>query len=291
MSRPLTCDRWAEAIICFINYILSVLDQSEEPFTRDKFISRVLDQDFVESNRYAELLAAEVPPNKRTDMLIDVYRNRLSGDGKKLKYMVRAMLKLLSGEQVKDFLDVVSEELRTTQDEASIRVTLQILPPDLWPRVDEVARLRMENKLIRSIQEGTQPFAEKPKGALGTWANRFLRHFTRKDDVGRALLQKLEEGPDSRRYVAEYFMAVLPDVIAGATQVQRLVKAVSNAVRNHDESVRTALLNALPHMPEEWQSALRDNLRDLTNPEQPAGFLFDGTPFLSEAEPEEELPF
>ena len=82
----------ADAIIYFINYVLSILDHSVEPFTLSKFLGRVFDPDFVSSERYAELLAGEIPANKRLDTLIEIYRQRNEGDGKKLGYTVRADL-------------------------------------------------------------------------------------------------------------------------------------------------------------------------------------------------------
>ena len=64
----------ADAIIIFIDYCLSILDKSEEPFTLTRFLTRVFDPDFVSSERYAQLLVEEIPANKRLDTLIGLQR-------------------------------------------------------------------------------------------------------------------------------------------------------------------------------------------------------------------------
>lgn len=144
----------ADAIIYFINFVLDIISQSEEPYILAKFMARVFDPDFVTSDRYAELMAAEIPPNKISDTLIEIYRKRTEGDGKKLAFIVRAITNRLSPEQLNEFLTVVSEDLKTVQNETSIKLALQLMPPQFWPRVAEVTRLRIENKLISSIREG-----------------------------------------------------------------------------------------------------------------------------------------
>lgn len=259
----------ADAIIYFINYLLEILHESEKPFTIPKFLSRVLDPDFVELDQYAELLAVEIPLNKRTDTLIEIYRMKRAGDGKKLEYMVRAILQQLSDDQITDFLAVVSDELKTTLDSADIRLTLQILPPDLWPRIDEVARLRVENKLIESIREGQMDLElggldRDGRGSLGTWARDFLEYFTLKTVVRMVLLNKLsDERSWVRSYVARYFMSVLPRVFDTDWGRDLCIKAIFDAVKAGDSDTKDSLARFSGTLPEDWRNAFRESLEDL----------------------------
>jgi uncharacterized protein (TIGR02391 family) len=279
----------ADAIIYFIDYLLSILDQSVEPFTLSKFLERVFDPDFVSSERYAELLAGEIPANKRLDTLIEIYRQRGDGNGRKLGYTVRAILKRLTQEQVTQFLAVVSDELKRTQDEQSARSTIQMLPPKLWTEISEVARLRIENKLIRSIQEGqAYPNSEKVRGAFGTWARYLLQFFTLREQVGHVLLEELEgKDENGRLYVAKFFLDVLPKIITDKWQTQRVIIAISKAIRNNEFAVRQCLIDSIWDYTEEWQKGLVEELKDLTDPEHPLAFFPDGTPFLKQ----DDIPF
>ena len=46
----------ADAIILFVNYLISVIDKSKTPFTKPEFLARVFDKNFVQNQRYAQLL-------------------------------------------------------------------------------------------------------------------------------------------------------------------------------------------------------------------------------------------
>ncbi|MBK7217378.1 MAG: hypothetical protein IPH95_10060 [Candidatus Promineofilum sp.] len=59
----------AEAIIHFVDYLLRVIIASKESFTIESFLEAVTDSEFVETERYAEILISEVPANRRGDAL------------------------------------------------------------------------------------------------------------------------------------------------------------------------------------------------------------------------------
>ena len=295
----------ADSVIHFINYLLGILDQSEEPFTLPKFLARVFDPYFVESEQYAEWLVDRIPAKKLVDTLIEIYRKtieyreQIGVYSKKIAYSVRAIIKKLSDEQIAQFLAVVSEELETTQEEEVIRLNLQILPPELWPKISKVARLRIEVILIRSIQEGKSYSDDKDdinkEGALGIWARDFLRYFRLREKVSWILLSKLrskpeegydydygEENLEDRSYVVRFFFSVLPEVITEDWEIREFVQVISSAVRHGDSNVRQRLLDSIrnSYFPEEWQKEFAENLKDLTDPDNPAIWLPDGTPFL-----------
>ena len=281
----------ADAIIYFVNHLLGILAQSEEPFTLPRFLESVFDPDFVSSSRYAELLVDEIPLNKRIDTLIEVFLRRSEGDGSKLVYVVQAILAKLSEEQVNQFLAVVSEELKIARDEKTVRSSLQLLPPRLWPSLSEAARLRIENKLLRSIQEGeAYANSDRTKGALGTWARDFLPYFSNRDEIARILVNKLEDdNADDRRYVLRFFMGVLPLVMLSNWHTQRCIDAICKAVRDGEMEATEGLKTWIGGYPERWQKAFVTKLIDLTAPDSPAVYLADGTPFLSSEEA--DIPF
>jgi uncharacterized protein (TIGR02391 family) len=286
----------ADAIIFFINYLLAILAESQEPFTIEGFLERVFDPYFVELDRYAELLAAEIPPNKRLDTLIEIFRRKADGNGDKLGYIIEAILAQLSDDQIGDFISVVSDELKTTSIERNIRLSLQILPPQMWTRINEIVRLRIENKLISSIKEGEVWPDGRIKGPLGTWARDYLEYFILKEEVGRILIAKLQdEDVDDRTYVANYFLGELPDVIVADYQVKLCIGAISKAIRSGDSNMKQRLVACIWEFPDEWQKQFAESLSDLTDPDKPETYLMGGTPFLGKAaeypaEPE-DLPF
>ena len=283
----------ADAIIYFIDYILGLLNASQQAFTTTSFVARVLDPEFVESARYAELLVSEVPALKRGDATIALYQERKRADLRKLRFLIGGLLAQLSDTQINNYLAVVSEELRTTTDDASIRTSIQMLTPELWPGLAEVARLRIENKLIGGLQQGEVLEGGKTTQPLATWSNSFLKAFSLRQEAAVTLVRKLEDSDrDDRHYVGKYFMRYLPEVAVSDHLVERCIRAIASAVKEGDENVRAALISVVRSYPPEWQAKLHSALQEETDPENPAVVLDDGTPFLSSPTKEDDdVPF
>lgn len=197
----------ADAIIMFINFLIDIIDQSKAPFTKSEFIKRVFDSHFVEKERYAQLLASEIPPKKRLEVMLEIFRNRETGDGKKLKYFVNALLPQLAKEDQVDFYATISEELNFADTDSAIRTILQIFP-DCFIHLSEAARLRTENKLIECIGQGlyNKKTRKCSAGALGTWAMHCCKQFLLKDDLVKTLTNKLKSDyPEQYEYVFNFF--------------------------------------------------------------------------------------
>ncbi len=54
-------------------------------------------------------LRAEVPPKKRTEALIEIYRNKTSGEGEKLELIFNALIKLSGEDRIEGLLMGESE--------------------------------------------------------------------------------------------------------------------------------------------------------------------------------------
>lgn len=285
----------ADAVTHFIGYVIVLLNASKEAFTLDAFVERVFDTEFVESERYAELIVAEVPKLRLGDALISLFHARRKGELRKLRHLISKMLSALSANQLSSFLAVVSEELRTTSDDGAIRTALQMLTPDVWPSLDELPRLRIENKLINGIRVGEVLHNGKNTQALATWSNEFLKMFTLKSEAASALIGRLEDqDPDARHYASKFFMKQLPDIASTPASASRCIRAIVSAIKSDDGNVKQALINWIRFYPSEWQSKLAEALEEQTDKNNPAVYLDDGTAFLSSPTAsgfEDDIPF
>lgn len=285
----------ADAIIHFLGYILSRLHTSKEAFTIEAFITRVFDSEFVESARYAELLVGEAPKLRLADCLIAIYRERRKTELRKLRYLIPALLGALNPVQLASYLNVVSEELRTATDDLTIRTSLQMLTPEVWSSISELARLRIENKLVQGIKQGEVLATGKTTQPLATWSNNFLKAFTTRAEAASALISRLEDqDPDARHFAAKFFMRYLPEVMTTPAQTTRCIRAIVAAIDADDANVRSNLISAVLSYPAEWQKKLAEDLKDKTDEENPAVHLSDGVPFLSapaKDEFDDDIPF
>jgi uncharacterized protein (TIGR02391 family) len=252
----------AEAIILFVNYLVKVIDRSKSPFELGEYLERVFDASFSESDRYAELIAAEIPERKRWETFLAVYGNKESR-GKhwtKLRYFMRALLKLLSDDETTSVCAVVSQELKTTHSETAILRILQIMPEDYWLRYGELGRIRTESKFIASIKDGRydRDTGKCTAGVLGTWAMNLEKDFELKDQLTSVLLSKLRSSDSGEQdYVIEFFLGRFPTFISrpmGALQFVLQSALKSGDIRFYS---KMSYLSSVPwESDEEWRKVL-----------------------------------
>ena len=197
----------ADAIIIFVNWLIGIIDQSKAQFSESSFLKLVFDPGFVENDRYGALLAGQVPARKRLDVMIKVYRQK-QGDFRIIKYFVHAMLERMKDDEIGELYKVISEELKATdEDDSSVYNLLQAFPMEYWSRLDEIARMRTENMIIKSIKDGRYDVAQRKclKGALGTWADGRATHFLLKQETADACIAKLRSSDTYEQdYVFQY---------------------------------------------------------------------------------------
>ena len=104
-----------------------------------------------------------------------------------------AVIQRLEEGDAQELFRAISEELRESDDDRTLRYVLQLLTPSYWPQLDEVARLRSENRLIVNLQDGRYiRTSEKcSAGGLTTWSKDFWPYFSLKEKVLRVLCGKL----------------------------------------------------------------------------------------------------
>lgn len=251
----------AVAILVFLDYLLRVVDQSRSPFSLPTFVARVLDTAFVPKERYAALLVDEIPAPKRLSVCLEVFARRQEADEVKLNVFFDAILRVMSDEEVGEFYEILSDELRQTDDDKTIRFVIRALPSDLWVKLSEISRLRIENKLIESAKEGK--WVERQRriagGALGTWSGGILESFTLKEDLWRAVFIKL--GSSDRAEQNYAFRFFLPHVEACFDAPPRpLISAVKRGLKAGDIRFKRAAAS--------WQIGPDFEERDSNDPWQ-----------------------
>ena len=239
----------AEAIIHFVDYLLRVIIASKESFTIESFLEAVTDSEFVETERYAEILISEVPANRRGDALIALYETRTSINVHRVRFIVSQLLTLLNEGQLDQYLAIVSKQLRTTSEHFAIRTSMQMLRPDLWPRIHEAARLRIENKLIQDIKSGKTQYSNRTSGALATWAAEYVKNFAQRTEAASVLVAKLAHtDSDERNYVAKYFLPYFPGIFLSEGGVRHAVRTIATQIRGGDQNVMQALISTIQNL-------------------------------------------
>ena len=201
----------ANAIIGLAGYLVGVIDKGRSPYDVQELLARVFDKHFPPTLKYAELLVEEIPSRKRLDTLMQVLQRREEGESVCISLFCKAAVKTLSPEGQAAFWAAVSEALRTAATDAEFKSAIQIAGDD-WLRCSELSRLRAENRLIKSIQEGRldRSTGRSKQGGLGTWAAGIAEHFQSKGQLISAINSKLtSDDPEGRAYAFKFFFPTL----------------------------------------------------------------------------------
>ncbi|MFT7193679.1 MAG: hypothetical protein ACI8U1_001308, partial [Rheinheimera aquimaris] len=249
----------AQTLILFVGYVVKQIDQAKAQFSRSDFVRRVLDPDFVPQERYAELLVLDIPPRARFDVFLDLYRENEEWKAENMRLFLKALFETLNEDDIQKISEVVTEDLKTCDAESTIRAVLGSFPPSLWPQVGEAARLRVENKIIRSVRDGRYENASEQcrSGALGTWSTHIFAVMTLKDEMLGVIASKIwSRSSEERAYVFRYLFNNLPDL--SPMVPERIASALCSRLNAGDVEVH-GLLGFLPPWDEvNWPEKLKN---------------------------------
>lgn len=179
------------AILCFIDFIITKIKGSIGQFELSSFINQVIDKRFVQSKVYCEELIKEIPSRKLFDTLLEVYKVRNSIDIYNLEILFLCFYERISKSNIETFLNMISNELRTTSNDSDIKIIAKIIHEDMWNNIHPIARIRTENRIIESIKECSY---------LGTWCTGIFKYFKDKSGLFKAVESILYEDIEDKIY-------------------------------------------------------------------------------------------
>ena len=243
----------AEALILYINFLLNQVDKSGGSTKIDNIIDLLFDDDFTDTQEYADLLLKEVPSKKRYDLLLELYQRRADLPQNKLKYFLAALFSSLTKAAKGDFIRVVSSSLMKCKDDKALRMYCHYFMKDTYSEIDKLAQLRIENMMLKSIRNGRVSYSLDEmgnevagcdyKGRLATWISKpeKLDLLSNKNEIIEELFYSLtSEDSEKENYVFEYFRNVVFDSNLILTPHQ--IKHIKSRLNSGDKRYLDALL-------------------------------------------------
>lgn len=273
----------ADAIILFVDYLLTFLGELQQSFTIQGFLAFVTDRYFVPDKEYVDELVQKIPVRKRVDTLVAIYREKTWEFSDNLRLTISAILDKLAEPEISEFLAVVSDELLYTDKDTDVSLILKLLPSHLWPRLEKMPRLRVEGMLTESISSAWYfPDKRKTNHPVATWAPNVTKYFLRKKKLGAVLMKKLRsEDFDHHNFVGQFMMSTLEDIFTEEKEIEACVDAISTSLERGNEFLKNKLCSFMTRQSSSlWRDAFVERLLPLTDPDNPEIFLEDGRPFL-----------
>ena len=153
-EKCLLTNEEAEAIILYINYLLNQIDRSGGKTKIENVMELLLDEDFTDTQEYADLLMKEIPTKKRYDLLLELYKQKEELPQHKLKKFVDTLLSTLTKASRSDFIRVVSSSMLKCKDNDDLRMYFHYFMVNTYSELDRLVQLRMEDLIIKSITRG-----------------------------------------------------------------------------------------------------------------------------------------
>ena len=273
----------ADRILAFLDYLLQMINKAKAPFEIGDLIQRICDKHFVESEEYSDLLVSEIPKEKLSDTLTAIYEVRTEVTPQVMRLVIHSILNKLSVEDRSVFVALVSEDLKTAEDDATIRIATEVFAGDEWKQIARIAKLRIENRLLKSLKEGGYKATseECPGGTLGTWLANIIDTMELRDQAICTLTKKLgSPNRDEQDYVFCYFFRHLIEY--GKRPNDFMLQLFRNGLSSGDKRYYDALSAEFLFSTAEWTKEL-----------QPLLDSFEEKPY-SEEKPykdDDDLPF
>lgn len=203
-------DRETDAvqIILFISYMLNIIEKSKSKFDIDSFESILFDEEFVDEDDYVKLIVKRIPKRKIFEVLIHIYRQKHRGNIYHIEKFFSLIFDKLSEIEKTNFLQIISEDLLRTSSDNERKYILRCFPPNMWGKVDEIARLRTENRIIKSVESGrSYDNKDTSDGWFGTWCTNLFTEFSLDDKLLDVILGKLSSNDVAQiKYCFKYLL-------------------------------------------------------------------------------------
>lgn len=251
-----TCD----SIIIFIDFLLDLIEGSKSIFEIDDFCLRIFDSAFVESNEYADLLVKDVPQKKIFDVLIKIFNRRELAEPRKFSYVIHAFIKIISAEQYKEFLKIISAILKSSNNEHDFCLIIKLFQGKDWSTLELSAKLRAENKLIKSFEEGIYDSKKNRcnSGALGTWLSNIIEYLEMKKQFRYSLIKKISsDNYEEIEYIMKYFRN---SILAFDEQPEySLINAINKGLKKGDKRFYDLVSVEFLNPESKWLKEIQNN--------------------------------
>lgn len=260
----------AEVLILYINFLLNQVDKSGGGTKIDNIIELLFDDDFTDTQEYADLLLKEVPIKKRYDLLLELYQRRANLPRNRLRYFLNVLFDSLTKAAKSDYIRVVSTSLMKCKDDTDLRMYCHYFMLNTYSEIDKLAQLRIENMMLKSIKNGGVEYhldemnnrvaGCDAKGTLATWISNSKKMdlLSNKKDLIQELFNSLmSEDVEKENYVFEYFKDIIFNSALELTS--RQINHIKDKLTSGDERYSEALFYDMEFLEEEspWFSLFK----------------------------------
>ena len=264
----------ADAILVFLDYLITIVSDAKSPYNQNDFRQRVLDPLFPMDREYARLLIEEVPLGKRLELAVGILQNRDEQSSKSVRLFFDCCFASLDTDDHQTLLRFFVEDLRAAKTDHEIQRILKIFPPRLWGAMPSICRRKVEHRLILSANSGFVHYRREKvtDGELGLHLTDLYKDMECRAEMIDCFKAILESENRLRiAYLCKYFSRILVELDPELTifETQAILKELESGSAHVFHAFQW-LLSEAPTS--NWCRALENQLNNFE-------YLEDNTPF------------
>lgn len=214
--------------------------------------ARLIDQDFIKGQDYAEALEETIEPSVRLPLLKLMATDKAYES--KHSHYVRLLYSKLSAAAKKDFLTTLSEIIDAETPKGKWWPGLKLvslLGAEAWNGLTPVVRLRVESLIVKDVLAGYKDIhstVSASRGKLGTYALSLWRNFKKPEVLADNLVSLLRQNWYTQNYVGSFFFRQIPAIASTTKKRAEFIKAIQVAISNDAKII----VKKLDELPDDW---------------------------------------
>ena len=270
----------ADSILLFVsNYILPKLDDSKDFSYVDNWFNFIFVTNKNDSNKYSDTLLECMSKKEKYSLMLEIINELSLVKEGKYKYIINKLYGDLTKKEKMDIKRLLNGKLIEVGDDRYLRMFFDHFEPTIWPELDKLIKIRIEEMIFSSIKEGRIYInevtgREKCEGTLGTWTSKWIEYFSNKDEIIDLLFEKLNNSQEAE-YVLKYYHSIMENDDYVELHAEKVKKGLKNGKIGYKK-----LLDSLMLFDELDHNENLDKFIDLYNSfEEKVDYPFDELPF------------
>lgn len=204
----------ADSILIFMNtYILEKLSDSKNfKYVSDWYNFIFCDNDN-DSEKFCNTILGSISKKEKLNLMIDIVNKLEIIKSGKYYYIINELYDNLTSKEKEEIIILLNKKLIIAKDAKYIRMFFDHFNPEIWERLDSLVKVRIEEMIYNSIDEGKSYFDPRTMkkeytGSLGTWTSKWIEKFNNKSEIVELIFRKLKNESEAE-YVLNYFSNIL----------------------------------------------------------------------------------
>lgn len=232
----------ADAILLFINnYILSKLDSSKDFKYVEDWFSFIFKENDNDSEKFSNAILNNIPKKEKLNLLINIVNKLTDIKEGKYYYIINKLYDNLSKKEKVEIINILNKKLIKAEDDRYLRMFFNHFNPNIWEKIDELVKIRIEEMIYNNIDEGKSyinPMSMEKDytGSLGTWTSKWIGKFNNSVDIINLIFNKM-----TYKEEADYVITYFSDILTDRENLRKYSKKIIDGLKNGKKQYKDVL--------------------------------------------------